>query len=91
MSIEDLIAKYGCGGGAEEVEDSVNESETEDEDEEGMTCILFSWSSWMWLSCHRMFCNLLLWRCLFTCVISDFRVLVLYRAFHNVVLDYKYL
>jgi hypothetical protein len=41
MSIEDLIAKYGCGGSAEEVEDSVDESETEDEDE-GMTCILFS-------------------------------------------------
>jgi len=38
MSIEDLIAKYGCGGGAEEVEDNVDESETEVEDE-GMTCI----------------------------------------------------
>jgi hypothetical protein len=36
MSIEDLIAKYGCGGGAEEVEDNVDESETEVEDE-GMT------------------------------------------------------
>jgi hypothetical protein len=40
MSIEDLIAKYGCGGGAEEVEDNMDESETEVEDE-GMTCILF--------------------------------------------------
>jgi hypothetical protein len=49
MSIEELIAKYGCGGGTEEVGDSVDESETEDEDEdeEGMTCILFFQSSWM--------------------------------------------
>lgn len=38
MSIEDLIAKYGCGGGAEEVEDNVDESETEVEDE-GTICI----------------------------------------------------
>jgi len=61
MSIEDLIAKYGCGGGAEEVEDNVYESETEVEDE-GMTGILFSRRNWMWHACHGTFCNLLLWR-----------------------------
>ena len=46
MSIEDLIAKYGYGGGAEEVEDNADESETEVEDE-GMTYILFSCRNWM--------------------------------------------
>jgi hypothetical protein len=40
MSIEDLMAKYRCGSGAEEVEDDMDESETEVEDE-GKTCILF--------------------------------------------------
>jgi hypothetical protein len=40
ISVEDLIAKYGCGGSAEDVEDDMEESETEEVEDEGRICIL---------------------------------------------------
>lgn len=37
MSIEDLIAKYGCGVGAEDAEDGMEDCESEEVEDEGKT------------------------------------------------------
>jgi hypothetical protein len=37
MSIEDLIAKYGCGDGAEDADEDMEESESDDVEDEGKT------------------------------------------------------
>jgi hypothetical protein len=37
MSIEELIAKYGCGVGAEDAEENMDDSETEEVEDEGKT------------------------------------------------------
>jgi hypothetical protein len=39
MSIEDLIAKYGCRDGAEDAEDDMEESDSEDVEDEGKTSV----------------------------------------------------
>jgi hypothetical protein len=52
ISVEDRIAKYGCGGNAEDVEEDVEESETEEVEDEGKICVLF----W-WYTCYLMFYN----------------------------------
>jgi hypothetical protein len=41
ISIEDLIAKYGCGGSAEDAEDDIEESEPEEVEDESKIFILF--------------------------------------------------
>jgi hypothetical protein len=39
MSIEDLIAKYGCRDGTEDAEDDTEESDSEDVEDEGKTSV----------------------------------------------------